>query len=655
MKRLAILFLCWLVNNSCFSQQNEAIKDLLLEVKEASYYDSSRLFKTGEKALSKATATSNKAAEAEVHLYYGNYFFYTRNLEKAKSYFEQSLVEATNANDLHLNILAKIRLAFIEYEAGDKAQGEKEMFFLLNMAKKVKDYENVAELLNLIGISKEARNKPQDAVKLYLEGLALAETNNLKYYPAVFRNNLGLIKYFNGQSDDAIEDFTKGLEIAEKENNRRLASHIQINMCVLYISKNHIKEAEIVLNQVLSYFKNNKLPQEMASAFLNISSAFAFANKPLLALPYTDSAITVLQKYSLNKELTRAYLSKADLLTKMKKETEASAILKQAKILSKKTGSLDDIAACFMLSYQLESQRNNYKEALSDFTAYISTKDSMDKIFNGKMLKEMQLKYNIQKKETELEKEKTKTALLEKSNQKERFTKWVSMAVAFFIMLLVMSFVYVRYLKKIREKQEFFSRQLIENIEGERLRIARDLHDDIGQSLSMIKSKISTGKKEEAQNLEGELGRVIEQTREISKNLYPSYLEKIGLVRSVARLVENIQASTKLECSFEIADEVDLLSINTKTHIYRILQECVNNTIKHAGASALKISISHTNNEYQLIYLDNGKGLEDIKGINGMGLFSIKERAKIINGNLNFSDKTHSGFKLILKFKHHLA
>jgi signal transduction histidine kinase len=177
-----------------------------------------------------------------------------------------------------------------------------------------------------------------------------------------------------------------------------------------------------------------------------------------------------------------------------------------------------------------------------------------------------------------------------------------------------------------------------------------DLHDDIGQSLSMIKTKLAVSKSDYAdKSLETELSRVIEQTREISKNLYPSYLEKIGLIRSVARLVENIQHSGKLECSFDVTEKVENLPMSVKTHLYRILQECTNNTIKHAQASALKISISEKNKEFTLIYQDNGKGLSS-KQKDGLGLLSIQERAKIINGTVSFEDKLNKSFKLTLKF-----
>ncbi|MGZ3903487.1 MAG: tetratricopeptide repeat-containing sensor histidine kinase [Bacteroidia bacterium] len=640
-----ILLFCFY---SGVSQQNPEIKTLLKEVKEASYYDSLRLFNAGKKALEKATEVGDKTVPSDVDFFYGNYFFYVRKLDKARSYFKKSYDEAVHP---HQKMLAQIRLSFLNYEAGDKETSLKELDTLLASAKKQNDYENTVELLNLIGITKEENNDTRGAVKYYMEGLALSEAKNLSHYPAVFRNNLGLIKFFSGQTADAIEDYTKGLEIAEKENNKRLTSHIEINLCVAYISTNKLKEAKVILNKVLNYFRANNLPLELASTYLNISSAFSSAKQYEPSLLYTDSAIEVFAKHNLKRELTKGYLNRTDLLIRLKRDKEAEISLKKAQELSAITGSLEDISSGYQLSYEIQSLRKNYKDALTDYNLYITTKDSLGRNQTAKLIKEMNLKYNVQKKETELEKEKTKTLLLEAKNQKERFYRSLTVGISLILMLVSGILIYLRYLKKTREQQEYFSRQLIESAEAERLRISRDLHDDIGQSLSMIKSKISAGKVESSQNLEGELGRVIEQTREISKNLYPSYLEKIGLVRSVARLVENIQSSTKLECSFDVSEDIDYLPITTKTHIYRILQECVNNTIKHSGATALKISIELHANEFFLTYQDNGKGLEETKAVNGIGMFSIRERAKIIHANLHIGDKTQKGFKLTMSFK----
>lgn len=649
-KTILFIFISLFLNSQFFAQYNAEINKLLKEVKESSFGDSVKLFKIGELTILKTAKTKYKGAPSEVYLYYGNYFYYTRSIDRAKSYFVKAKVNAQTFENKHIATLANIRLMFIDYELGLNESAEQDLLNLLLETKKTKDYENSLELLNLLGIIKESKNELHGAAELYLEGLLLAESHSIPHYPAVFRNNLGLLKLFSGQMDDALIDFEKGLASAKKENDKNLASHIQINICLIYVKKNRVEEALKTFNEVINYTRVNNHPRELAAAFINLGAEFNRSNKPELALAYLDSSINMLQKTELKVELTEAYLGKSEVLIGLKKNNEAKKTLAIAKELFEKTHNLSNQVTYNFLSYKIEKLEGKYKQALDYYLLYENIKDSIDQTLNGKIIHELQLKYNVQKKEAELEKEKLKYLLLEKKNQDERFFKWLAVGISLIILILVIGFVLHRYSKKLQEKQASFSRQLIEKIEEDRLRISMDLHDDIGQSLSMIKTKIASSKSDQEHKiLETDLSRVIEQTREISKNLYPSYLEKIGLVRSIARLTENIQSSTKTECSFDVSEKVDELPIYTKTHIYRILQECTNNTIKHAKASALKISITEKNNEFNLVYQDNGIGLTT-KQKNGLGLLSIQERAKIINGVVNFENRTNKSFKLTLKF-----
>jgi signal transduction histidine kinase len=652
---LKIYFLYFLIHQIGFSQTNAEVKTLLKNVKEASYYDSAKLYSVGEKTIKKANTLAISGVDAEVHLYYGNYFFYTRNLKKAKFYFEKSFQEAKESKVLNVETLAKIRLSFLKYEdGGDKEEAEKELLALLAFSKSKNDYQNEAELLNLIGIINEDKNKSKEAAKLYLEGLNLAETHNLAYYLAVFRNNLGLIKYYSEDYKGALTDFEKGLEIAEKENNKRLLSHIQMNLCLVNISNKNEKEAYKMFEKAIEYSKTNNLPVELASSYINLSSAFISTGKYAEALTYIDSATALLQKHDLADELTKAYLGKVEIFLKINKLPEAESILLKAKNLAQKTGSLRDLTSCYLMQHQIKLANKNYKEALDDYLTYSKLKDSLQNKINNKIIQELQVNYKIQKKENELEKERSKSLTLEKSNQEERFLKWLAVGIGLLFLILMSGTSFLIYNRKIREKQDQFSKQIIENIEDERHRIARDLHDDIGQSLSILKSKInkeSTDSSSISLEMKKELERIIEQTREISQNLYPSHLEKVGLVRSVAGLTENIQNSAGIECSFTIPDEIDTLSTETKTHLFRIIQECTNNTIKHANATALKISIEVKKENFVLTYIDNGHGVSKNKSKVGMGLNSIRERVKILNGALLIEDKLVKGFKLIITFK----
>jgi len=635
------------------AQYTKEVNQLINRVREVSYTDSVSLFKAGQQAVDVAKKTKQEAAIADVYLYYGNYFYYIRNMDRAKIYFNRANKQARASNNPHIQVLSNVRLIFMDYETGMNDDAEEELNQLLKEVKKKRDHENTVEVINMLGILKEQQNQPREAAKLYIEGLEFAESHDLGRYISVFRNNLGLIKLNTDQIDDALIDFEKGLQFAKKVNDKSLINHIQINMSVVYILKDSIKDALKSFNEVINYARINNHPRELASAFVNIGSAFNGTNRSTMALSYMDSAINVLQYHKMYAELTKAYLGKTDVLLRLKKSVEARASLSEAFKLADITKNPDDKSSCFMMLYEIEKMGKNYKNALENYLKYRDLKDSTTKIFNGKIVQGLQLKYNVQKKEIELEKEKSKSLVLEKKNREEQFIKWLTIGISAIAIILIIGLVTFLYSAKLREKQESFSRQLIEKIEEDRARISMDLHDDIGQSLSMLKSKIVSGKIEhdrEEKILESELSRVIEQTREISRSLYPSYLEKIGLVRSVASLSESIQSSTGIECSYDITDKVEELPLNIKTHLYRILQECTNNTIKHSGATALKISVSEKNNEFILVYRDNGRGIGN-KQDKGLGILSMKERVKIINGAVHIEDKQSKSFMLTLKFK----
>lgn len=651
MKKIGFTSLIFLLCFVTYSQYTPELKSTLKRVKEASYYDSIQLFDRGSSAINLATKLNQKGAIAEVYLYYGNYFYYIRNIDRAKSFMEKAKVTAQGYQNTHIEDLANIRLIYIDYELGINSNGEEELNLMLQKTKELNDNENYLECLNLIAIINEAKNKTKEAAKLYLDGLNFAETHHVEYYPSVFLNNLGLIKLYTGQVDEALLDFEKALISAKKENNQNLISHIKLNICLIDIRKDRVKEANLIFNEIIHYARINNRPRELASAFVNISTAFNETN-PTLALAYADSSILTLKGNALNTELTKAYLNKAEILIKLKRHQEAEYVLKLAKLEINNTKNLEDEIGYSFLNYKLVASEGKHQDALTHYLQYRKLKDSSEQILNGKIIQGLQLKYNVQKKEIELEKEKSKYLLLEQKNQDERFLRWLSIGIALIVLLLISSLIYYLYSKKLQEKQTYFSQQLIQNIEADRLRISMDLHDDIGQSLSMIKTKLGILKNnhQPIQDVDNELAKVIEQTREISRNLYPSYLEKIGLTRSIARLMENVQSASQLECSFDVVEDVESLQINTKTHIYRIIQECTNNTIKHAKASALKTSITKTDNEFTLIYQDNGIGL-DGKNKNSLGLLSIKERAKIINGSVSFDEKSNKSFKLTLKFR----
>jgi signal transduction histidine kinase len=225
--------------------------------------------------------------------------------------------------------------------------------------------------------------------------------------------------------------------------------------------------------------------------------------------------------------------------------------------------------------------------------------------------------------------------------------------ISFLISLLTIGGIYFRQSITNRKQQKKFTQDLIQNIDDERSRISKDLHDDLGQSLSMIKSRMNlfnSGKTSNLDGLEDEIGSVIEHTRRISHFLHPSFITKLGLERSLSSLVENTQNSSNLVCSLEIEADLSPIEVDDQTHIYRIMQECINNTMKHADATALKISILDNGSNLDLIYQDNGKGIgKQDTNAEGIGLLTIKERSDKMQAKMLVQSTSKKGYKVLFQ------
>jgi signal transduction histidine kinase len=197
-------------------------------------------------------------------------------------------------------------------------------------------------------------------------------------------------------------------------------------------------------------------------------------------------------------------------------------------------------------------------------------------------------------------------------------------------------------------KANEFSKQLIKSQEDERKRIAAELHDSVGQSLSVIKNRTVLLQKDPSKPASiDEIGDIVTQTieevRNISYGLRPYQLDLLGLRQAIITLIEEVSDSTVISFSNEI-DLVDgLLTKEAEINVYRIVQECLNNIVKHSEATEASITLQKKGQFIELLIEDNGKGLKETSVGKGFGLIGIKERANILHGEVAIQNMAPSG------------
>ncbi|HEX8549088.1 MAG TPA: histidine kinase [Cytophagaceae bacterium] len=217
-----------------------------------------------------------------------------------------------------------------------------------------------------------------------------------------------------------------------------------------------------------------------------------------------------------------------------------------------------------------------------------------------------------------------------------------------------------KYLQQINE-QKIRSTSLIKGQENERKRIAREIHDGLGQMLTALKLNVENinidalqeKEKKTIDDLKQMVGLTIAETRTISFNLMPTVLSDFGVISALKLLAEQAAKNTDTNIRFQCENTFDRLDKNVEIGLYRITQEAINNAIKYAQASEILIGISLKSELIHLTIFDNGKGFNPKKvtidknsqKINN-GIYNMQERTNLMDGEFKILTGTGKGTKI---------
>ncbi len=213
--------------------------------------------------------------------------------------------------------------------------------------------------------------------------------------------------------------------------------------------------------------------------------------------------------------------------------------------------------------------------------------------------------------------------------------------------------------KRLRE----LSSHLMESQERERRRISRELHDELGQALTVLKLKLGAMArrlpedhlelKEDCEGLRQYVDQIIGSVRRLSHDLTPSIVEDLGLSAALGRLAGDLTEHIDIEAKIDVGEVDHLFSLEERINIYRIFQEALTNVVKHAQASRVDILVKELKDTVTLSVEDDGKGfeVEEIKGKNlsqrGLGLTGMEERIKLLGGKMEIWSEKDKGTRLI--------
>ena len=201
--------------------------------------------------------------------------------------------------------------------------------------------------------------------------------------------------------------------------------------------------------------------------------------------------------------------------------------------------------------------------------------------------------------------------------------------------------------------------QTLDAVEDERKRIARDLHDEVGAALSAMRLLVSqwahaNPPTEETDGLtakfKGVIDTTIDSVRRISNDLLPQGLDELGLPYALEGLCENAMDLTDVEVDLTIGPDL-VLPTRTSLIVYRLVQELLNNAVKHAQATVINLVLNQHDTALVLQYADNGKGFnyDEAYQKRSLGLKNIETRAQMLHGTASFSTQPGQGLRVTVR------
>ncbi|QLG43820.1 tetratricopeptide repeat-containing sensor histidine kinase [Costertonia aggregata] len=525
----------------------------------------------------------------------------------------ENLGKSSNSGSMMRN------MAILQSDIRDYTGSEVSGIKALEILKPLNNHKQLYNTYNHLGIVANALGEYDRALDYHQQAkLHLNKLKNKDRYVYGHLNNVGSVYKEKGDYKKAIENFKI---IVDNDSLKKQASSTYA------FALNNLAESRMKLNDTVGIYKQ-----------LNEALKIRNSSEDLRGLSVT-------------------YHDLADYMLLREDTVKAMGYAEKAKEYSIKSDNNKRLLKTWQLMARLEPEK-----AVAYTQKYVTLNDSLQQVERRERNKFARIQFETE--ETEAE-----NALLAKQRQ-----MWIGIAVgvlalAFSIFVIISQRVKNQRLKFEQQQQE--SNQEIFNLllaQGEKVeegkkseqkRISEELHDGVlGQLLGIRLILSSLNKKNDEETIEkraefiGQLQGVATEVRAISHALSDAAYQKIhNFTNAIHELVDSISASAQIACSFRYDDTLDWDSLQgeAKINIYRIVQESLQNCVKHAACDTILVNFENSDEKVVILIKDDGKGFNQQKGKKGIGLKNITSRIEKIKGTFSIESELGKGTKVVLE------
>lgn len=577
------------------------------------------------KSLIVSKKINNKKAIASSYNSLANCFEAYGKLDSATIYHQKSL-------DLKLQIGHIIgaadsynNLGIVYDLKGDFALSLENYFKALKIYEEEKDVplDKLPMVLGNIGIVYKKQKEYTKVLDYYKRALKLYENNNNNNFGiVVIKGNIGSVLINTKDFKNSIKYSEEAKELYAKLGYDRYVPYMLNNIAIAKDSLKEYKESQKDYREAIQLFKKDK----------NLY------------------------------ELTFAQIGLAKSLIKEKRFSEAGIVAKDALKTIKENGFKEFGIKTYKILAIVESEAGNYKQAFKYYEEYAIGKDSLYEDNKTKTIFELETKYETAKKENEIAQQKEQ--LLKNELEIKNKNLYTLLFGSGFLLLGIVSFgLYKRQQHKKREynnQLQLKEAQTYNKLQDQRLRISRDLHDNIGSQLTFIISSIDNLKfltditNEKLKNKLTEINQFATSTiGQLRDTIWAMNKNEISYEELQSRLLTFIEKAKSAASNIHFQFKSDVTSTIVFSsikgmNIFRVFQEAINNTIKYAEATEINILISENPTNIKFEIKDNGKGFDKNTVELGNGLENMQQRIIEVGGTILINSQPNKGTSIII-------
>lgn len=504
-------------------------------------------------------------------------------------------------------------------------------------------------------------NEIERSIKNTLKSLEISELLNDSINQSIMHYNLAYAHFSLNNIPRTKKYLNRAMQIARELNYKTIISGSLILKCNILSSENDLDSIKVFASEAIKLSKESNNFKMQIEASTTLGNVYVLEDSLILGEQFLLKVLDDARSINSAVHEANALVGLGRVNNKLGRYEDAQKYFLEYFEIDKKLDYTKLRHEALYEFSELENNVGNYKHANELLEEYYIIKDSIFTEESRRITSDLDAKYEAAKKDIELANQ--QITIKQNVNQRNIF-----LGGALFSLLLAGFFwnsksksdkIYTQQIEidrqKItqleKEKKIFAMNALIEGQEEERLRIAKDLHDGLGGLLSTVKARLSNINAEvekiESYNIYQKTTNMVdeacEEVRRISHNLLPGALRLDGLKTAIEQLGEDLSKSHNLNVNVEVIGFEGKIDETKEIFIYRIVQEAMNNIIKHAEAKQVLLQLSETDEDYHIIVEDDGQGFDTTNKSPGIGLKSIKSRVEHLQGDVDISSITNKG------------